>query len=353
MHHLNQKSKKTVVLKKIVFFFSLLLIIIFLVACGEGNDDNYVVTWTPPPSATPTCAPNTHPMTPEVLHLSTRLFVILYDPRTVGDQYLELANGEKTQDIPHFIGNIVPVLMKPSDQVSVFYMGYSSYNDAKVARLYSYTIPPLLYDTPVPRATLTPPPPTTTPNYGYEEVATKNALMKLQIAATATEAENQRIYNCEVKHWNDTIQTTAVAWNSTATAEISEISNNIDLALKEINTNKGKPFSTDELFYGGVYYSLSFASTVFQSSCKEYDDCILLIIDDMHVSGGNNPDNLSINLNGVKTYVVMPNCQDINEPNCKSLEDYWDNEFLKFGAIKPVYWNGIRAEINLLNAVGR
>jgi len=354
MHHSNHKRKK-LVLKLILFFVSLFFV---LAACDgdrkKGEDDPKFATWTPTPSATPTCVPNLRLSTPEVLDLSTQLLVILYDPRAIGDKYLELENGEETQDISHFISSIVPALMKPSDQVSIFYMGYASYNDAKVARLYSYTAPPLLYNTPAPRSTLTSLPPTKIPTPGFGEVATKNAIKIESTIMAGTEMANQAIYDCEVIIWNDTVQTAAATWNSTATAEISVISNDLDVALKDVSTNeRGKPFSTDELYYGGVYNGLSFASTIFQSDCKKYDNCTLLIIDDMHYWGRNNAENLPVILDSVKTYVIMPNCSDFDEESCKSLTDYWDNEFLRFSATQPVYWNGTRTEINLLNAIGR
>lgn len=331
-----------------------ILVLLVLGACQTTNQPPPYVTWTPSPSVTPTCEPNIRLSTPEGWGLSKRLFVILYDPRFTGDQYLELANGEKTQDISLFISRIVPMLMKPSDQVAIFYKGYSSYNDARVARLYSYTTPPPLYNTPAPPATLPPLPPTTIPSPGFSLVATREAVRIQSTTMASTEIANGAIYNCQKNYWNNIVQVTATAWNSTATAEINGINNQLDAALKDVNNNaKGKPFATDELYYGGVYYGLSFAGTVFQSDCKNYAACILLIIDNMRVFGKNNPDNLSINLTGVKTYVILPNCQDIDQPNCKALEDYWDGEFPKFGAAQPVYWNGVRAETNLLNAIGR
>ena len=306
-------------------FLLLLTLMLALNACdppGGGTGPVYE-TWTPPPSATPTCAPNMLPSTPEGLR--TRLFVVLYDPRITGDEYLELENGEETQDIPYFISSIVPELIKPSDQASVFYMGYSSYDDAKVVRLHSYTTPPPLYNTPAPWLTLTPlPSPISTPPPGFEAVKATNVAKTALAARSGTEVADHRRYDCEVDYFNETVNTTATAWNNAAATEISSINNELNMALKDAD-KKGKPFSTDELYYGGVYYGLSFATTVFQSDCKNYDSCILLIIDDMHIAGENNPDNLSINLDGVKTYVIMPNCSDIDEPNCKYYEEYWDS----------------------------
>ena len=349
MHRSNQKSKKSVL--KLVLFFVLLLFV--LVACEEGGGDNpRYVTRTPPPSATPTCEPNIRLSTPEGWGFSTRLFVILYDPRiTEGGQYLELANGEKTQDVSLFIRSIVPALMRPSDQISIFHMGYSSYDDSRVARLYSYTTPPVLYNTPAPRETLTPLPPTHIPTPGFGEVATKNAIKVESTRMAGTEMANQAEYDCMVKIWNNTIETTAVAWGNVAATEVSNINNELNAAFQEVD-KKEKPFASDELYYGGVYYGLNFATSVFEADCKNYDTCTLLIIDDMRFLGKNNPTNI-INLSGVKTYVIMPNCLDMADANCKTRVDYWSSEFLKFGVDNPVYWNGVRAEINLLDSIGR
>lgn len=248
MHRSSQQSKN---LWKLGLYLSLLFAI--LAACGGGQKsdnpggDGYV-TWTPSQTATPTCEPNISLSTPEGWGYSTRLIVILYDPgirddqRIIGEQYLELANGEKTQDIPQFISRIVPGLMRHGDQASIFYMGYSSYEDARVARLNSYLSPPQLYNTPAPRATLTSLPPTITPEYGYGGVATKQAARMEATARAGTEIANQAIYACEVNFWNNIIEVTAIAWNSTATAEIFGISNDLDAALMDVSKGKGKPF---------------------------------------------------------------------------------------------------------------
>jgi len=115
-----------------------------------------------------------------------------------------------------------------------------------------------------------------------------------------------------------------------------------------------RPYKNEELDYGGVYYGLNFASTVFQNNCSQYTNCILLVVDDLHVWRKHNPDNLTINLSGVKVYVIMPDCRDIDQPSCTALQEYWDNEFKQFGVNdKPIYWNGIRVESNLLKDIGR
>ena len=338
-------------------FLLLLTLMLALNACDPPTVPTGYVTWTPSPSATPTCEPNMSLSTPSEWG-TTQLIVILYDPRpqAIGERYLELENKEKTRDIPSFIDTIVPHLIKPGGQVSIFQLGYSSYDDARVARLYSYSTIPQLYDTPSPYETLTPLPPVTLPPPGFERVATEQAIKVQSTARAATEIANEAAHGCEVNYWNNVVKLTATAWDGTATAEISDAGK--DFATETTNHDNGvgiteTPFKTDELYYGGVYYGLSFVSTVFQADCKNYDKCTLIIIDDLQVYREYNPDDLPINLSNVDIYVIMPNCRDIDQPSCMKVREYWDAEFKKYGAEKVAYWNGVRAETNLLNAIGR
>ena len=105
--------------------------------------------------------------------------------------------------------------------------------------------------------------------------------------------------------------------------------------------------------YGGLYYGLYFASVDIKSDCAKYDECDLVIVGDLRVYGKHNPNNLPIALKGVNTYVIMPNCRDLNQPNCADLQTYWTTEFEGFGVTNITYWNGVRAEYNLLGKLGR
>jgi hypothetical protein len=356
MHPSSQKSKKT-----ISFFLMPILMLMLLMGCGSdtGNSTQTppYVTWTFSPSATPTCAPNIQLSTPEGWGSYTRLIVILFDPRSIEDQELEFINGNRTKDIPSFIVKTAPALIRSGDQFAIFQLGYSVYEAARVSRLYSYVSVPVIYNTPFPRATLTPLPPTKIPTPGYEAVATANYVLIQSTARANAEAENKAIYNCEVKYWNENIMLTATAWGATATAEISQISEKIASDFEYFsknNTTLERPYRNEELDYGGVYFGLNFATTIFQSYCNRYTNCVLLIIDDLHVWRKHNPDNLPINLTGVKIYTIMPNCKDIDQPSCTDLQGYWNDDFKGFGATdEPIYWNGVRAEFNLLREIGR
>jgi len=359
MHRLTPKGKKTAT--AIILLFNVLLVI--LVACGPktpGNNTPDFATWTPSPSATATCIPNISLSTPDKWG-TDRLIVVLFDPRSdlvVGDQYLESENKDKTQEVSIFVKEIAPRLLKPGDQLSVFQMGDPDYDDAVVVRLYSYVEVPQLYNTPSPRETLIPLPPTDIPTPGFKAVATHNYVVAQSTKQAGTEIANASLYGCEKIYWNTIVKLTATAWDTTATAEIGGLSQTLDIEWDSYYSSdkieaRGKSFATNELYYGDLYYGLAFASEVFQGKCKE-KECILLIVDDLGVPGKYTPISLSIDLSGVNIYAVVPHCRFIDQPNCKELENYWNSEFVRFGSGEAKqYWNGTHVEINLLEAIGR
>jgi len=347
-------------MQKVHFWIVLIIsfVIITLMSCGGGTGVPGFATWTPSPSATATCNPEMSLSTPSEWG-TTQLVVILYDPRpeTIGEQYIELENKDRIWDVSSFVNIITPRLIKPSGQVSIFQLGYSSYDNARVARLYSYATVPQLYNTPSPPQALTPlPSPVITLTPGFGRVATDQAEKKQSGERVAIETATAAEYSCAISFWNEVVKSTATAWNGTATAEISEAEKNFATEVANHNNGLGiaeTPFKTDELYYGGVYYGLSFASVVFQADCKNYNKCTLIIIDDLQVYREYNSDNLPINLSNATVYAIMPNCRDINQPSCTATQEYWSSEFKKYGAGEVFYWNGIRAETNLLDAIGR
>jgi hypothetical protein len=310
-------------------------------------------TWTPSITPSPTCVPNMSLSTPEGLKVTTRLIVILYDSRPVETSFLELRTKEKTNDIQLFLTRIVPNLIGPGDQITIFHTGYSLYEASRVTRLYSYTNVPQLYNTPSPREAL--PTPTQGPPVkpGFNAViATKTALAE-KIYRAGTEAADQATYNCEITYWNTNVMSTATEWSKAVANEGMEISNQMKMDFEEHNENTmQRPYSSDELYYSELYYGLSFASIIFDADCEKYDECILIVIDDMSTREVENPDQLKIHLNGVDAYVIMPNCADIDQPECGKLKTFWNSEFKRFGVNNKVtYWNGVRIETNLFNSV--
>jgi hypothetical protein len=351
-----KSNRRITVLSKFILF--LILIVFVVSACGSvGESVSGISTWTPSPSATATCVPNISLSTPEGWGES-RIIVIIYDDRFIGDDlYLEFENGGRTQDVSLLIKTVIPSLIEPKDQISVFQLGYSSFDDAIVSRLFSYISPPELYNTPpAPNVISTNPPVTLTPGLAY--VATQNAMTQQAKEIIATNAANESDYLCAVEYWNKVVQQTATAWDTVATAEVSGIVEKMDNEFEsyrseEKKRDRSEPYRTNELYYGGLYYGLSFASTVFGEKCSAEVDCVLIIIDDLRVYGKNNPDSLQINLTGVDVIAIMPNCRYIDQPDCEKTTQYWDSEFNGFGVSKTEYWNGIRAEINIKNFLRR
>jgi hypothetical protein len=65
---------------------------------------------------------------------------------------------------------------------------------------------------------------------------------------------------------------------------------------------------------------------------------------------------LPVDLNKVNIFVLMPNCFDMQDTKCAERQEYWNNEFQVLNGGEVTYWNGTRAEINLLqalNTIGR
>lgn len=343
----------------ILMFFALLV----LGACNPSENTGYrIQTYTPTASATPTCKPGSGILTPANWEKSpSQLIVVLYDPRfyisRLGDsdngQYLELLDGEKTRDIPYFLSRVVPALMKPSDQVAIFELGYSSFDNARVGRLRSELTPPPLYNTPAPPKAVTPAPTLGTPTPGFEWVARVNAYQGTSTAVAETATESAQQYNCTLDYYNHNILLTSVAYDTASTAEANRVITELGTGLAVSSTpriiSNEKQFGTNELYYGGVYYGLSFATTIFQSQCNKYDNCLLYIVSDMHYYGLNNPDKLPIDLKGVHTYVIMPSCLDLDEGNCKERVEYWSSEFSAYGSVAPFFSAGLDDDKNFQN----
>jgi len=268
---------------------------------------------------------------------------------------LEIGNGERTQNISTFLTKVIPMLLKPGDNVAVFQLGYSAYDNGRVMRIDSSVMVPQLYNTPTHKATLTPLSPTTVPTPGYAPIATANYVRPLLTARANTEQANDAIYHCQVDFWNRVVQLTATPWQLTATASTGVIGDEIRKDFQTFyqdTSRKEVPYHSDELNNGGVYYGLNFASTVFQGNCKDGKECLLIIIDDLHLWKKDNPDHLPIDLKGVSVYSIMPQCNDMADPECTELMRYWNAEFDRFGVQTHTYWNGVHSGSNLLTAIG-
>ena len=348
-----KRSNKAIIIILIVAIVLFLFLIIYTMykpAAKPAETQVVGKTSTPTMVLSPTCQPNIELATQAGLNPPTKLIVIVYDARVKIIPELDLSNGEKITDVAAFVSKIIPDLMGPGDEISVFQLGYSTYPAARVTRQYSYlTIYPQLYVAPS-YSTLTALPPTGVPTPGYGEIATKNAFIGTATARALYEAANSAAYNCQVLYYNANIRSTATAWKQQQVQDNQTIST---AAINDFATVSPGKENLTELVYGGLYYGLYFASVDIKSDCAKYDECDLVIVGDLRVYGKHNPNNLPIALKGVNTYVIMPNCRDLNQPNCADLQTYWTTEFEGFGVTNITYWNGVRAEYNLLGKLGR
>lgn len=341
-----------------LILFAILAIFIISACSGIGGGLPGVSTWTPSASPTPTCDPNISLSTPSGWSTNSQLFIILFDPTSVGDEFLEFANGEKTQNVVEFISRIIPSIIRPSDQISIFQLGYRKYENARYLRVYSYIDLPQLYDTPFPQNTLTALPvkvDSTLDGFLIKQATlqAEKTQVSYSLTSTAIISDNK----CKIEVWNDSAVFTATSYKETEIAEISTIKANItDVAITATNVFDNilpaeTPYS-NQVVYEGLYH----ASFDILSDCDNYDKCVLLIIDTLNSWTYENQlcDNCNIDLKGIDlVYVIMPNCKDINQPTCTKLQDFWDTELTKYGAPTAVYQNGVRAEINLLETIRR
>ncbi len=333
----------------------LILMVFVLSACvitplGVGD----VATWTPSPSATPTCVPNSNPSTPIGWDPASRLIIILFDENSNNGEFLEFANGEKTQSVTDFIVHIIPSIAKSGDQVSVFQLGYRAleYEEARFVRVYSYTETQQLYNTPAPNQTLTPIPIIATPLKGLSQVQATSLAAPIHTAHAATSTALALDDNCRNENWTKSGMLTATSLAQTQAAEVAISNANLKgTATSFVDIAAVKtPYSSD-VVYEGLYH----ASVDLKSDCAKYDKCILIIVDDLNTWTFKNQGDFDIDLTGVDSvYIIMPNCKSINQPSCAKYQDFWNVELEKYEiGQEPVYDNGIRAEQDLLDTIGR
>lgn len=339
------------------FIFRLILFIVLTIfvisACGgAGGGIPGVTTWTPSPSFTPTCSPNITLSTPLGANVYSSFFIILFDPNSNNENDLEYTNGEKTQSVIDFVNHIITTISQPSDQISVFQLGYRKYENARYLRIFSYTELPEIYNTPSPNETLTPIPVLNTGATGMAVIQETNIAGHTQTAHVATDTAFFNQTNCLKELYNREAKGTATSWAETQIAEVISIETNVSSAATTIIDPiriLETPYATN-VVYEGLYH----ASVDISSDCLKYSRCILIIIDDLSTWTNENVGNFDINLTGVSLiYSIMPNCKDINQPSCKQLQDFWTEEFEKYGETEIVFANGLRAEENLLEVLRR
>jgi len=219
--------------------------------------------------------------------------VILFDPSATGSQNLELSDGTHATGVFAFVSRIAPQLMRAGDQVSIFQEGYKDYANARVSRLYSYATRVQLYNTPSPPDVLTPIPTLGTQAVGLLGIAAENDYENQVVANVATSTANAMIYNCQVLLWNGNAEVTATALKKAEVQEQATQINQITVDVGQFQTDmpsKKKSVSGFEL-----YDALQNAEIDLSTDCERYNECVLLIVDDLLPLATPRPDYLKIN----------------------------------------------------------
>jgi len=344
---------------EIKIFLLVILLISLLSSCSFANSQA-IETWTPSPSATPTCPSGTVLSTPEGWSTSSKFVVILFDPHSIGGGSLEFRDGSNTPDALSFIETIIPYIISPGDLVSVFRLGPLYYEDARVTRLGSDISKPQLYDQPSDHATLTPIPPlslTKTP--GLAGIAAENKHRQAVTAQAETEQALIAFDNCARKNWDESAKLTATSWEFTEAVERDRIGEDAQATSETYRTqgelNSSGAYVNGVYMYDTAYFGLEHATLDFNHYCSSFGKCVLIIIDDLRNGWvGEYEDQSQFYLSGIQVLVSMPNCKDINQPSCIEKQTYWDGVFERAGVTMPVtYVNGERLEINLESFLGR
>lgn len=341
--------------KFIFAFFWLFTLSAFLLAsCQFVNvPDITGITPTPiTPSPTPrVCPPGIDLGSLDGLEITPTFIVVLFDANSTFVKPMEYLSGESTSDVMEFVSGVLPKMLGPGSQYSIFSLGFGNYESAKLDR-YSSKISdsPEIVPTPQPHETLTPIPTPTYSDAVLENQVAKNEYDTNVESQNATATQAAFEYDCEIAAYDGTYKMTATAWSVTQQAEANEIATQIFVAqdgrkerLQMIET----PFAGDN-----VYEGLAHVTVDFESQCANYENCFLIIFDDLVDWRPETPDYLHINLEGVDVITVLPQCEDIIQPTCKRVQDQWGPMFESYKAKSIKYYNGERLEEFLIAEIG-
>lgn len=335
--------------KQLTIFF---IAIFILTAClgqslaTETNGDENSLS-----SSTPTCVPYNEISTPGDWETKKTLYIILFDPLLASETPIEYQDGNAATNSYEFVEGLSTKLLNPGSQVSVFQLGFRAYENARYIRLVSNLEVPPLYNTPSIASTFTPIPVVIETDLNDRgRIAATNAAAKTQTSVAVTSTSVYYNYLCDINNWNDTIGSTATHFKGMEDQEIASVATEI-VKSKSVIPNE-TPYSSDVVF-DGLYH----ATLDLTDSCPGYDECVLIIIDDLKTWTLENMlcKDCDIDLSGLdKILVVMPNCRDINQPTCKTLQAFWNGQFIEYGYRFPSadYTNGIKAEGFIFERIG-
>lgn len=341
---------------KMLFLLMLIFAIITLVVSGctpNAVEGLTGITATPvTPSPTPRiCPSNTNLASLPGLVIDSTFIVVLFDPNSLESGSLEYSNGETTSDILSFVEKILPEILGPGDQYSMFSLGFQNYESAKLDRYSSKIVSaPEIVATPAPPEILTPIPTPTLSGAVLENQVGKNQHEAAVESQNATATQSAFDYYCGLSVYETTYKVTATAWDVTKQAEANEISTQIVKAREE----REEKLRTIETPFAGenVYEGLAHVTIDFENQCKNYNRCVLIVFDNLEDWRIKTPDYLHVNFEGVDVISVLPQCEDIIQPSCKEIQNLWNPQFLTLQAKSVEYYNGDRLEENLINYFG-
>ncbi len=338
---LHKKTSRFILITILIALFVLL----FVSGCKIDSDIDEVlhITATPTTPTTPTptprrCDPNISYVVNTPPQYAPLLLVVLFNPHAAEGYPLQYANGLGTSGPLDFIRNVLPNVLYSGDQYGIFELGYKSYEAARVDRYSVAILPPppsrAMYKGP---ATITPINTPKTFDAMLLNQQAQNIYTKTLVVHDATATEMAFIDVCGKAQYVTESQATNVAWEATQTQAgiiVQSHATSIENNAKVLET----PFSED-----AVYDGLSHATIFFNQLCSEYSRCVLLIISDMEdwrAGYKGMIEGYDINLTNVEVISVIPNCKDIFQPNCQTLQNTWQNEFKLAHAKNVVFING-------------
>lgn len=213
--------------------------------------------------------------------------------------------------------------MQPGDRLVLQWLGLNrttasifSYN--RIEQAEQPVFPPTPTRPPV-TPTLTPGGPTTTQGL---QIQTSEAINR----------DNELIrrdYLCEIGKWNTSSDEIYSQWQSKQQALVNNFQENVqhDIAkAQKYEPDQGKL----------IYENLSVVSKMLRSAMKkhQHDAYILIIFSDMNDWRPAPPDNTTINLDGIKVFVIDRTCQFAID--C-SVENTWSPILKRYGAQEPYF----------------
>jgi len=344
-----QKKASTFVNLALIFVLTTLM----LMSCSIGGIENITgITATPAtPSSTPRICPDVNLEGLDGLELTPTFIIILFDPDSTNGATLEYLTTESTSDVMDFIGIFLPKVLGAGSQYSIFSLGFRTYEAAKLDRYTSKIMrAPEIVATPVPHSTLTPVSTPTLSGAVLQRQESKNQYNATVTAQYATATQLAFEDNCQKAVYDSMHKATATQWSVTEQAEAMEIATQVEMA--RINRENNSAVIETPFASNNVYEGLSHVTVDFEYQCENYERCILLIFDDLTDWRGETPDYLHINLQNVEVVSVIPQCEDIIQPSCRSIQDKWLPLFESYGVKSVEYHNGARLEEFLLNYIG-